>query len=458
MKLSDIFKPLDEAKFNVLHYRSLIVTGMGELTDGYDLSSIGIVIGSVLTSFNLREGTTEYSFWEAWIASSALIGSIIGAVLFGLLSNKGRKRFYGVDVALLSLGALLQAFVTSPLQLAMVRFLLGVGVGADYVLSPLIIAEHSNVKDRGKALALATGMTWLLGAGIAAGLNLILQALNVPQDIAWKVVLAFGAVPAASVIYLRRKIPETPRYLLRLKGDLKEFEEAMKQLAGKSVNVKISLKDNNSFLTYFAKQWKIFLFASLIWYLFDVSAYTGVLFGPTTIAKSIGISDPAVFSLIMTFAFAVPGSVICAYLIDRAGRNVLEVAGFLGMALSLILFSYVGSIVPSIIALLIFGAYNLLSQVGPGTIVGMYGVELAPTKVRGFVQGLTVIAGRLGAITAGLLVPTVLLPNFGVSGLTFILSVLMFIAAGISYFLIPETKGKSLEEASMEDKYASLSL
>ncbi|AWR96989.1 MFS transporter [Acidianus sulfidivorans JP7] len=457
MKLSDVFKPLDDKKFSMFHIKSLITTGMGVFTDGYDLSSIGIVIAIVLGSFGLHPHTAAYNFWEGWVSSSALIGAAIGALIFGALSNRGRKTFYGVDVALLGVGAILQAFVTTPLELVIVRAILGLGVGADYTLSPMIMAEHSNAKDRGKIIALGFGLMWGFGATVAAGIYLILTALGLPSFEVWKIVLAAGAIPALSVLYLRRKIPETPRYLLRIKGDIQKFETVVKEVAGKSVGIQSNLKDTNSFSTYFKKQWKIFLAACSLWFLFDLSAYTGILFGPTTIAHSVGINNSGIFQFIIEFAFTVPGGLLALAAIDRIGRKPMQVLGFIGMAAALLAFSFLVRIVPAILALFIYGMYNFFSQAGPGSISasGMLGVELAPTKVRGTVQSLTVASGRTGATLSGLIVPTIILPSIGVTGLTLFLSILTFIAAAITFFFIPETKDKPLEESSMENQYAT---
>ncbi|MCY0882303.1 MAG: MFS transporter, partial [Acidianus infernus] len=422
MKLNDAFKPLDDKKFDMFHIKSLLTTGMGVFTDGYDLSSIGIVIGAVLASFGLHSNTPEYNYWEGLVSSSALIGAAIGAIIFGILANKGRKTFYGIDVALLSIGAILQAFVSSPLELALVRGLLGLGVGADYVLSPMIMAEHANAKDRGKIIALGFGLMWGFGATVAAGIYLVLTSLGYSLDTVWRVVLAAGAIPAASVIYLRRKIPETARYLARIKGDMKAFENVVKQVAGKEVRVAENLKDENSFSEYFKKQWKVFLAASSVWFLFDIGAYTGTLFGPTTIAESVGIHNPAVFQFVMEFFFTIPGGLLAVATIDRLGRRPLQVIGFVGMAGSLMLFSFLRPLLPAFLALMIYGMYRFFSQAGPGSVSasGIHGVELAPTKVRGIVQAITVVAGRIGAVVAGLIVPIVILPSVGVDGLALI--------------------------------------
>jgi putative MFS transporter len=451
MNLKDVFKPLDERNFDMWHIKSLITTGMGVFTDGYDLSSIGIVLTTVLASFGITSKSPSYTLWESLISGSALIGAAIGAILFGFLSNKGRKAFYGVDVALLTVGALLQAVVPNALALVLVRGLLGLGVGADYVLSPMIMGEHSNAKDRGKLIAFGFGMMWGFGATTAAAIALALEAIGVSPDIIWRVVLTAGAIPAASVIYLRRKIPETPRYLLRIKGDAQEFRKVVKTLAKSDVNTDSSYKDINTFGDYFARFGKIFAAAAILWFLFDIVAYSGILFGPSSIAKSLGINNSAIFQFIVEFAFTVPGGLVAVMTIDKIGRKPMQTMGFIGMFASLLLFSALKAYVPAIGALILYGLSQFFSQAGPGSISasGMLGVELAPTKVRGVVQAMTVAAGRTGAALTSFVFPYF----FNVYGEGFavtFLSIVALVAAIVTWFFIPETKGKPLEESSKE--------
>lgn len=455
------FKPLDDKKFDIFHIKSLITTGMGVFTDGYDLSSIGIVLLTVLSSFNIHKDSPAYNIYESLISGSALIGAAIGALLFGLLSNKGRKTFYGIDVSLLTIGALLQAFVNSPLELIIVRFLLGLGVGADYVLSPLIMAEHSNAKDRGKIIALGFGLFWGFGATTAALIYLALTSLGVNPDLIWRIVLAAGAIPAASVIYLRRKIPETARFLGRIKGDMNELRKVIKTVAGTDININRDLKDNKGFSFYLSKYWKQFLAACLLWFLFDIVAYSGILFGPSLIASSLGL-NAGTFQLTIEGAFTVPGGLIALALIDRVGRKPLQVLGFIGMAISLAAFSIYKNIAgitySPLIALMLYGLSQFSQQVGPGSVSasGMLGVELAPTKVRGFVQSLTVAAGRIGAALTSFVFPT-LFKIYGESFAVAFLSFVSIVSAIITLTLIPETKGKSLEESSREIEVMEIS-
>ena len=333
-KILDVFHPVDNAKFGWFHSKSILTTGMGVFTDGYDLSSIGIVLPLALTTFGVKSLTGMQS---SMLAGSALLGAALGAILFGLLSNRGRKAFYGLDVTIMAIGAIAQAFVSNIPELIVVRFILGIGVGADYVLSPMIMGEHCNAKDRGKSMSFGFGLTWGLGATFAAVVYLVLQAFHVSPDLIWRIVLAGGFLPAASVIYLRRKMPETARFLARISGKSEAADAVMAKVASNVPRTLVgrSVKDARTFSYYFSRQWTRFISAALLWFLFDIVAYSGILFGPSLIAKGIGLSS-GTFQLVMEFVFVVPGGLAGMLLIDRWGRKPLQVVGFIGMAVSLL--------------------------------------------------------------------------------------------------------------------------
>ncbi|SIT03263.1 MFS transporter [Alicyclobacillus vulcanalis] len=444
------FAHLDRSRWNTFHWKSVLTTGMGVLTDGYDLSSIGVVLPFILASF----GQKSLTGWESsGLTGSALVGAALGALAFGPLANRGRKRFYGLDVLILSIAALAQAFVQNIPELIAVRFVLGFGVGADYVLSPVIMGENANARDRGKSLALGFGLTWGLGAALAGLVTLFLNAWGVPSDIVWRIVLALGALPSASVIYLRRKLPETPRYVARVQGDELAFERVVAHVVGEvgpHAHVPVQ-RDDTSARTYFRSHRKRIAAACVLWFLFDIVAYSSILFGPNLIAKSLGIPS-GVFQVMMELAFTVPGALIGLALIDRLGRKPMQVIGFVGMGLSLILFSVMKSVdAAPWIGLLLYGAQNLMSQMGPGSVSasGMLGVELIPTKIRGTVQGWTVAAGRLGAAITAFVFPH-LFARMGEGGAILMLGGLCGVAAVLTWILLPETKALSLEEAAEE--------
>ena len=157
----------------------------------------------------------------------------VGALIFGMLGQRGRKTFYGLDMLVMAIAAIAQMFVPGIWWLVAVRFVLGLGIGGDYVLSPTIMSEHANQKDRGKLLALGFATMSQLGPIVAALLALLLlSGLHVSHDLTWRIVLGAGAIPALSVLYLRRRMPETARYLARLADNREGAAEVVKSVNG----------------------------------------------------------------------------------------------------------------------------------------------------------------------------------------------------------------------------------
>ena len=98
--MATTFSTLDDTHFKSFHWRMILTTGLGVFCDGYDLSSIGIVLPLALNSFGIVK---IGSFESGMLASSALVGAALGALIFGLLGQRGRKRFYGLDMSLRNL-------------------------------------------------------------------------------------------------------------------------------------------------------------------------------------------------------------------------------------------------------------------------------------------------------------------------------------------------------------------
>jgi MFS family permease len=427
------FTALDEQKFSAFHWRATLTTGLGVFCDGYDLTSVGLVMPEILASFGHAKLTGLES---ALLAASALAGAALGSIGFGVLGQKGRKNFYGLDVMILGLAAVAQAFAPSIAILIAIRFVLGIGVGGDYVLSPMIMAEHSNRANRGRALGLGFGTMWPVGALAATLVDLILQALHVPPDLRWRLVLAGGAIPALGVIYLRRTMPETARYLARLGGRGGEAPQT----------------DTRPFWEVLRRHARPILAAAILWMMYDLVVYASILFGPSLIAQSLGL-NAVNFNLIMYVAFTIPASVLFSvFLIDRFGRKPLQIWGFIGGAIAIAVFAVLQkqlAAVP-ILALFVFGLFNV-AETGPGLVSGgaILGVELSPTRVRSVAQSITVAGGRIGATLSSFAFP-LLFGLIGHAGTYWILAALGVLSALLTWLLIPETGRLSLETINQE--------
>lgn len=438
------FAELDQKPFSRFHLLAMITTGMGVFTDGYDLSSIGLVLPLCLTTFGIDHITGLQS---GLLTGSALVGSVIGALLFGWLAQKGRHKYYGIDVGIMAAAAFVQAFAPNLWTLIAIRFVLGIGVGADYVLSPTIMAEHSNVRDRGKKLGFGFGAMWGFGAIFAALLLLLLKAIGVDPELQWRIVLGFGCVPALSVYTLRRKMPETARFLARVEGNIDKAREVITGITG-NASAPAPLIDKRAWKELLAHHARPVLGATLLWFLYDVVLYSGVLFGPSVIAEGMGWSEIK-FTLIAYALLGTPGTLVGCSLVDRVGRRKLTSIGFgiTGIGLIVLAPTLGNAAKAPGLMFLAFAMWNFALQVGPGAIsgAGLLGVELAPTRIRSIAQSITVVGGRIGAALAAFVFPE-LLGHIGKMWLMILLAGVSLFGAAITFFVVPETANRSLEE------------
>ncbi|WP_252896957.1 MFS transporter [Metallosphaera hakonensis] len=240
------------------------------------------------------------------------------------------------------------------------------------------------------------------------------------------------------MIYGRRKFPETPQYLAFVKGQKEELKEKYDLKVGDLPSLK---------KVAWGAILPTLLLASVTWYLFDVSAYSGVFFGPSVIAKDIGMNG-LTFELVILGAFAVPWNMVSALLNDKLGRRTLQAVGFAGMGLFTLIFALLFGKTGAIVSLLLYGLNTVFSQLGPGTVVGFWGVELFPSEVRGLTQGITVMAGRLGVMTTTFLFPYIISTQ-GIVTTMILLAALAFVASLVTTRL-PEPNQVSLAEKELE--------
>ncbi len=207
---ADLITALDEASLGRVHLRAVVASGVGFFTDAYDLFVIGIASTLISKDWHLSAGQLS-------ILNSVMLGAaFLGALVFGRYADVvGRKRVYWLVAAIMIAGAIGSALSGSFWVLIGFRFLLGFGVGGDYPVSAVMVSEYANRKDRGKLVGMVFG-TQALGLIIGPLVALALLGSGVSDDVAWRVLLALGAVPAAAVIYLRCRMPESPRYQARV--------------------------------------------------------------------------------------------------------------------------------------------------------------------------------------------------------------------------------------------------
>ncbi len=451
---SGLLETLDKARTGRFHIKAVVVSGMGFFSDAYDLFVISTAMPIIDFSFNVTSRLEE-----GLIGSMALFGAFIGAMIFGRIADvMGRKYTYGIEMGILVAFAIISAFSVNTVMLMISRFILGIGVGGDYPISSTIMSEYANVRNRGK-LVLAVfsmqGFGLLLGALIGVG---AIHFLTVDQ--AWRFMLGFGAIPAASVIYLRRKIKETPRFSLQIRGDVKAATAAvsdatgMKEKSSEKGSGRAPVKASRILLRNY---WVFVLGTAGSWFLFDMAFYgtsvnSGSILALIGYGKVAGDVRATVFNIavgnaILAGVFAVPGYWIAVATIDRAGRKMLQWLGFTAMALIYFVFAinYVSITEDFVLFITLYGLSYLFGNIGPNSTTFLLPTELFPTQVRTTGHGIAAACGKLGAGIFTLLVP-IMYAIYGPSTVFALLSLFSVIAILLTLFTIRETKGLSLEE------------
>ncbi len=457
----DVYRPLDEAEITQKHWLTVITAGMGFFTDAYDLFIIGTVTVLLTPIFHLNTGQISL------LNSISLLASVFGALVFGRLMDRlGRKRVYGLEVALLSLGAVLSGLSWSFTSLLIFRIVVGIGVGGDYATSAVITAEYANRKSRGRLVGSVFAMQ---GLGLIAGpaIASIFLGAGVSDHIAWRVMLALGAIPAISVVYLRRRIKETPRYRLAVQGDLAGATDAVSWTLGAHgtpasaggdgaqapAHDTVASREPRSVFSQLRRAPFLLRLAGTAgsWFLLDVAFYGNSVSSPLILKQLEPKGTLLAHTLTSLAIFAIaafPGYWVAVMLLDRIGRKRIQWQGFLVMAIA---FGAIG-LIPGVAQdtapfLILFAISYFFIEFGPNMTTFVYPSEVYPTAVRGIGDGISAGSGKFGAFLGALLVPH-LLKSIGISGVMEIMAVVSVIGVALTLIALPEPMGKTLEESS----------
>jgi MFS family permease len=426
---------------------------MGFFTDAYDLFVISTVAALVKTQWHLS--TTQTS----WVTGSAILAAFVGAFVFGRIADVlGRKSVYTAVAIIMIVGAIASALAPGFVWLVAARFVLGLGIGGDYPVSAVLMSEYANRDDRGRLVGLVFSMQ-ALGLVVGPLVGLILLASGIDHDLTWRLMLGLGALPAAAVVYLRAKMPESPRFQARVQG---EASRAATQLAlfsegvvSRSTVPPVDGVRRLALGQFLRSRSTLALLAGTAgsWFLFDYAYYGNTLSLPAIlrdVAPHATLITKLAWTLGIFLVFAVPGYVIAYTKMDRIGHRKLQLIGFGVMAVA---FIALGAVKPltTVVApfLLIFGLSYFFIEFGPNTTTFVLPSEVFPVSMRTTGHGIAAGIGKLGAFIGVFLVPQ-LQKNVGLRG--------MLLVAGGSAVLgllltriLPEPARRSLEEVSGED-------
>ncbi len=446
---NQITQALDEAVMGLFHLRAVLIAGVGFFTDAYDLFIIGAAILLINAEWHLN--STQIGL----LGSTSLIAAFVGAFVFGRLADLlGRKRIYGLEAAIMAIGSIASAFSPNFTWLIVSRFVMGLGIGGDYPVSAVIMSEYANRKDRGKLVGMVFSMQ-AVGLILGPIVALTLVASGISHDIAWRLMLGLGAIPAMAVIYFRRRMPESPRYVSQVLGREKEAATSLQTYSEGHVVVQEAKDVSGKRLSAwsFLTDWR--LLKTLIgtagaWFLFDYAYYGNSISTPLImkmIAPHASLVTNIAWSVIIFSLAAVPGYILAFMNIDRIGHRRLQLIGFAVMGLAFLAMGITPGITSMVVPfLLLYGISYFFAEFGPNTTTFILPAELFPVSLRTTGHGLSAGIAKIGAFIGVFAFP-ILTETLGLSGtltVTFVFAVAGFLVT----LLLPEPAMQSMESLS----------
>ena len=397
-----------------------VVAAVGGILFGYDTAVISGTTEVVKSQFGLSTGL------EGWYVGCALIGSIIGVLCAGMLSDfLGRKKTMLISAVLFSISAIGCALSADFTQLVIFRIIGGFGIGIVSIVSPVYISEVSPAEVRGTMVSLYQ-LFITIGFLLAYLANfLILKATDMPDY--WRPMLGAEAIPDLLFLILIFFIPESPRWLA-VRGQRQDNSEAWKALREKGIL-------------------KAVLIGSAIAILGQFMGVNAVLYYGPKIFADAGLQDP-LFSTVLVGVVTMVTTVIALAIIDKVGRKNLVWWGVGGMIFCLLmigLYFLPATSLPTWFMLVFFLLYVFCTAISISAVVFVLLSEMYPNRVRGLAMSIAGFALWIGTYLIGQLTPW-MLENLTPAGTFFLFAFMCLPYLWIMYKHVPNTTGKTLEE------------
>ena len=444
-----------------------VVAALGGFLFGYDTAVISGTIAQVTQLFQLD------ALQQGWDVGCALVGSIIGVLFAGILSDKlGRKLTMVISAILFSASALGCALCTDFTQLVVYRIIGGVGIGVVSIVSPLYISEVSVAQYRGRLvslyqLAVTVGflgaylVNYQLLAWSESGALLGAPLLNkIFITEVWRGMLGMETLPAILFFIIIFFIPESPRWLI-VRGQERKAVNILERIYNSITEATSQLKETQSVLTAeTSSEWSLLMKPGIlkaviigvcIAILGQFMGVNAVLYYGPSIFENAGLSGgDSLFYQVLVGLVNTLTTILALVIIDKVGRKKLVYYGVSGMIVSLILiglyFLFGETLnVSSLFLLIFFLFYVFCCAVSICAVVFVLLSEMYPTKVRGLAMSIAGFALWIGTYLIGQLTPW-MLQNLTPAGTFFLFALMCVPYMLIVWKLVPETTGKSLEE------------
>lgn len=440
-----------------------IIAALGGFLFGYDTAIISGTIGFVKTQFELN------TVLEGWYVSSALVGTILGVSVAGILSDKfGRKNILIMSGIFFALSAIGCAVSGSFISLVVYRILGGIGVGIASMLSPLYISEIAPAKKRGRLVALYQ-LAITFGILVAYFANAYLLSLSTSEGLTatsgmthkifvaevWRAMLGSETIPATLFLLLLFSIPKSPRWLTmkgkreRAKSILLRFvtkEEADMEIQ----NVEDVLsKESGGIKAVFSGPFKLAMIIGIsLALLSQVSGINAIIYYGPKILEEGGLQlGEALGGQVVIGIVNVLFTFVALWKIDDLGRKPLLTYGIIGIMISLVVVGllFYFEVNNTYILMTFILTFIACFAFSFGPVVWVLLSEIYPLKIRGAAMSVATMAVWVGTTFVGQMTPW-FLENLKPHGTFWFFAACMIPAIYLAIKVLPETKGKTLEE------------
>ncbi len=434
---------------NRVFWWSLIVA-LGGFLFGFDTAVISGVEQSIQQLFQLND------WWHGFTISSALIGTVLGALYAGKPSDQfGSKKVLVIIAMLYTVSAVGSALANDLWVFIAFRFLGGLAVGGSSVAGPMYISEISPANVRGKMTALFQ-FNVIFGILMAYVSNYLLSQLG---DEPWRWMLGVEAIPSFAFFVLLFWIPQSPRYLVKI-GNTESARAVLNMINGANVErelqeIKAGLTDSKtSEKRLFTKNYRRPIWIAVSVAMFNqFSGINAILYFAPRIFELAGLSQmDAMFQPIMIGVANALFTILGMMVIDKVGRKALLIVGSLGMSicLGLIAYSLYFQDFSGLGVLFYLVGYIVFFAFSTGAVIWVLIAEVFPNSVRGKGQALGSFTHWFFAALITFLFPVVSsTPQGGGYSFAFF-SLMMVVQALVVWKFYPETKNKTLEELGRE--------
>ncbi|AFY61086.1 MFS transporter [Synechococcus sp. PCC 6312] len=440
-----------------MQWRIWALAAMGKFFEGMVIFITGVALPLLERYFDLPAAL------DGSLSAATLFGILVGASLFGNLADRlGRKFVFVWEMALFTLFLVLCTLAWNIGVLIVALFCVGLALGADYPTAHIIVSESIPSKFRGR---MVLGAFAFQSVGSLGGVLLGLAVLKVyPQVEAWRWMYAALIGPGLIVFLLRLTLAESAHWLLA-RGRIEEAHRAAQRLLKRpvaidrgSLSLNIRTARPGFRLLFSPRYFQATILAAVPWFLQDLSTYGIGIFTPTILATlftrtssnfifqdMVAAEGSGVIDLFLLFGF-----LTSLPLVDKVGRIPLQILGFGGCAVGLLIASFAADIPDGheLKIFLIFAGFmifNFMNNLGPNAMTYLLAGEVFPTEIRGLGAGFAASFAKIGAVLTAFFFP-ILREQIGTTPLLYILSGTAVLGGLITFVVRIEPNGKSLEE------------